>query len=279
MREAHPTLSKTPQKYNHMLKLITGASVILISVALYGVLKADFGSPRQNGTPMAAAATPAMPTSPTILVAVTPTPMPSPLLASTPEPLNIRVVEHQPDQFRKGAMSKEELSALKKAIQSIQWSRNPDPKSAANEDYRAIVKECEQSSVRDLLTDLVTEAIANDYQPNNEAANAAYSGELSGDFEKVGGNDLSNQTSLGEAAGGVTNNDRGSASSSSAWRPTLAAATPTKVGHPRHRLTVRHRIVDVKARLLALWHQSLAHSEKSDKWTPPSDSREEQTRK
>jgi hypothetical protein len=262
-----------------MLKLITGVSVILILVALYGVLKPDFGSHRQNGTPVASAATTPMPTPPIILVSVTPTPMPSPLLAATPEPLKIRVVKHQPDQFRKGAMSKEELSALNNAIQSIQWSRNPDPKSAANEDYTAIVKECEQSSVRDLLTDLVTEAIANDYQPNNEAANAAYSGEMSGDFEKVGRNDLSNQTSLGEAAGGVTNNDRGSASSSSTRRPTFAAATPTKVGHPRHRLPVRHKIVDVKARLLALWHQSLAQSEKSDKWTALSDSRDAETKK
>jgi hypothetical protein len=267
-----------------MLKLITGASVILILVALYGVLKPDFGSHRQNGTPVASAATipmPAspMPTSPIILVSVTPTPMPSPLLAATPEPLKTRVVKHQPDQFRKGAMSKEELSALNKAIQSIQWSRNPDPKAAANEDYTAIVKECEQSSVGDLLTDLVTEAIANDYQPNNEAANAAYSGELSGDFEKVGRNDLSNQSTLGEAAGGVTNNDRGSTSSSSARRPTFAAAAPTKVGHPRHRSPVRHRVVDVKARLLALWHQSLAQSEKSDKGTALPDSRESEIKK
>ncbi len=262
-----------------MLKLITGASVILIFVALYGVLKPDFGSHRQNRTPVASAATTPMPTSPIILVSVTPTPMPSPLLAATPEPLKTRVVKHQPDQFRKGAMSKEELSALKKAIESIQWSRNPDPKAAANEDYTAIVKECEQSSVGDLLTDLVTEAIANDYQPNNEAANAAYSGEMSADFEKVGRNDLSNQTTLREAAGGVTNNDRGSTSSSSARRPTCAAAAPTKVGHPRHRLTVRHRLVDVKARLLALWHQSLAESEKSDKGTALSDSRDGEIKK
>jgi hypothetical protein len=89
-----------------MLKLITGASVILILVALFGVLKPDFGSHRQNGTPVASAATiqmPAtpMPTPPIILVSVIPTAMPSPLLAATPEPLKIRVVKHQPDQFRK----------------------------------------------------------------------------------------------------------------------------------------------------------------------------------
>jgi hypothetical protein len=38
--------------------------------------------------------------------------------------------------------------------------------------------------VNGLLTDLVTEAVSNDYQPNNEAANGAYFTELNSDFEK-----------------------------------------------------------------------------------------------
>lgn len=101
----------------------------------------------------------------------------------TPKPLKSRVVKHQPNQFRKGALSKEELSAIKKAIRTIQWSRNSDPKAAADEDYAAIVKECEKSSVHDLLADLITEAASNDYQPGNEAANSTYITELVSDFE------------------------------------------------------------------------------------------------
>jgi hypothetical protein len=92
-------------------------------------------------------------------------------------------VKHQPDQFRKGAISKEQLAAIKNAIRNIPWSRNGDPKAAADEDYAAIVKECEKSSVHDLLTDLITEALSNDYQPNNETANAAYLAELNTNFE------------------------------------------------------------------------------------------------
>jgi hypothetical protein len=101
----------------------------------------------------------------------------------TLKPLKRRVVKHQPDQFRVGAISKEELSAIKKAIKTIPWSRNSDPKAAADEDYAAIVKECEKSAVNGLLTDLVTEAVSNDYQPNNEAANGAYFTELNSNFE------------------------------------------------------------------------------------------------
>jgi hypothetical protein len=122
--------------------------------------------PRPEATPKSAQSTP---------TTVEPTP---PL-----KPLKRRVVKHQPDQFRKDAISKEELSAIKKAIKTIPWSRNSDPKAAADEDYAAIVKECEKSSVDGLLTDLVTEAVSNDYKPNNEAANSAYFTELNSDFE------------------------------------------------------------------------------------------------
>ena len=67
---------------------------------------------------------------------------------------------------------------------AIPLSRNSDPKAAAGEDYAAIVKECQKSSVHDLLTDLIAEAASNDCQPNNEAANGAYFTELNSDFEK-----------------------------------------------------------------------------------------------
>ena len=115
------------------------------------------------------------PTQSTPATSVEPTP--------TPKPLKSRVVKHQPNQFRKGALSKEELSAIKKAIRTIEWSRNSDPKAAADEDYAAIVKECEKSSVHDLLADLITEAASNDYQPGNEAANSTYITELVSHFE------------------------------------------------------------------------------------------------
>ena len=125
------------------------------------------------------------PTQSTPTTTVSPTP--------TLKPLKGRVVKHQPDQFRKGAIGKEELSAIKKAIKTIPWSRNSDPKAAADEDYAAILKECEKSSVHDLLTDLITEAVSNDYQPNNEAANAAYFTELNSDFENGVKTDRQNQ--------------------------------------------------------------------------------------
>jgi len=114
-------------------------------------------------------------TQPTLIETVHPTP--------TPKPLKSRVVRHQPNQFRKGALSKVELSAINKAMRTIQWSRNSDPQAAAHEDYAAIAKECEKSSVHDLLADLITEAASNDYQPGNEAANSIYIAALISKFE------------------------------------------------------------------------------------------------
>ena len=93
-----------------------------------------------------------------IFLTLTPKPTPAPELASAPKPLKSREVKHQPDQFRKGALGKEELSAIKKALETIQWSRNSDPKAAADEDYAAILKECQNSNLHYLLTDLITEA-------------------------------------------------------------------------------------------------------------------------
>ena len=172
-----------------MRPLITGASVILIFISIYGLRKAVFDRHEvQSNSTTSVAATPTL--SPNMLLAsATPTPDPTPQSTPTPtsvstlEPPKIRIVKHQPDQFRKGALSKEELSAIKNAIKTIPWSRNSDPKTAADEDYAAIVKECEKSSMHNLLTDLITEAVSNDYQPNNEAANDAYFTELNSDFE------------------------------------------------------------------------------------------------
>jgi hypothetical protein len=135
-------------------------------------------------------------TSPPSILPISGTPEPEPTSESTkstltetvhptptPKPLKSRVVKHQPNQFRKGALSKAELSAINKAMRTIQWSRNSDPQAAAHEDYAAIAKECEKSSVHDLLADLITEAASNDYQPGNEAANSIYIAALISKFE------------------------------------------------------------------------------------------------
>ena len=144
--------------------------------------------------PVTSVATGATSTPSSLPISTTPGPEPTPTPTQskpaetvhptpTPKPLKSRVVRHQPNQFRKGALSKEELSAIKKTISTIQWSRNSDPQAAAHEDYAAITKECEKSSVRDLLTDLITEAASNDYQPGNDAANSTYNAALISAFE------------------------------------------------------------------------------------------------
>jgi len=128
-----------------------------------------FSTPEQEATPGR--------TEPPSATIVAPTP--------APKPLRSRVVRHQPNQFRQGALSKEELAALKKAIRTIKWSRNSDPKAAADEDYAAIVKECQNSRLHALLADLITEAAASGYRSDNEAANAAYINELISNFERA----------------------------------------------------------------------------------------------
>ena len=58
-------------------------------------------------------------------------------------------------------------------------------------------------------------------------------------------------------------------SASPAERPASTEVVRSKIGHGRHRLTVRHRIVDVKTQLLAhCGIGSLAEAEKSPKPTP-----------
>src|ERR1700730_161903 len=121
-----------------MRKLITGFSIILILVAIYGLLKTVLDSSQLKSSSATAVATAPTP-SPTMVVAST-TPTPNATAQSTPnsalvstinlEPLKVRVVKHQPDQFRKGAINQEELSAIKKAIKNISWSRNANPKAA-----------------------------------------------------------------------------------------------------------------------------------------------------
>jgi hypothetical protein len=175
-------------------KLVTSAYLTVIFISISGMLKMIFDAPPIQSTSTTTVAHPAtsppsvLPISRTLGPEPTPEPTQSTRIATvhptpTPKPLKSRVVKHQPNQFRKGALSKEELSAIKKAIRTIQWSRNSDPKAAADEDYAAIVKECEKSSVPDLLADLITEAASNDYQPGNEAANSTYITELVSDFE------------------------------------------------------------------------------------------------
>jgi hypothetical protein len=54
---------------------------------------------------------------------------------------------------------------------------------------------------------------------------------------------------------------------SPAQQPDSARVIRSKSPKVRYRTFVRHRICDVKMRLIALWHQSLAQSEKSRGWT------------
>jgi hypothetical protein len=55
-------------------------------------------------------------------------------------------------------------------------------------------------------------------------------------------------------------------SSTSGNRQDSGRVIGSKVPHARSRLSLRPRIVDVKMRLIALWHQSLARSERSRSW-------------
>jgi hypothetical protein len=268
-----------------MRKLITGASILLILVALYLLLHTVFHAQHVKSTPPIVVAATATPSQSMLLVSTAPTPDLNPDSNSTPildstsalKPLNSRVVLHQPDQFRQGALSTEELSAVNRAIKMIPWSRNSNPKAAADEDYAAIGKECKASSVHDLLADVITEAVSNDYQPNNEAANRIYFAELNSNFANGDQDDRSTAQSTrdaGQAAGvdsslapKTTQPDvpANAASVSPSQQTTSAETNRPRIGHLRHRSTVRHQMIDVKARLLALWHQSLAPSEKDSK--------------
>jgi hypothetical protein len=280
-----------------MRKLIIGAAIILMFISVYRLFEAVFDSRQAKPVTTKAVATTPADGSNMSLASMTstpdPTPQSTPVSTVTLEPLKIRIVQHQPDQFRKGAISAEEFAAIKQAIKKIPWSLNSNPKAAAHEDYAAIVKASKESSVHDLLTDLVTEAISNDYQPNNEAANSAYTTELNSDFEKGDqGGDSQGRTSGETTAGDGTSVDSGLNSgvtkpsgqpnatpASTAQRPASTDVVRSRIAHGKHRSTVRHRIVDVKTRLIALWHQSLAEAEKSPKGTPSSNSGEKEPRK
>jgi hypothetical protein len=54
---------------------------------------------------------------------------------------------------------------------------------------------------------------------------------------------------------------------SEAQREDSARATGPRIHNLRHRLSLRSRVVDVKTRLIMLWHRSLARSEKFRGWT------------
>jgi hypothetical protein len=268
-----------------MRKLITGASIFLIFLSVYVLLKTVLDPHPSKLMSVITVATTPTPNPEVRLASSAPTPAPAaqftpepiPLSNSTLEPLKSRVVNHQPDQFRKGAVGKEELIAIEKAIKSIPWSLNSNPEAAANEDYSAIVKECQKSGEGNLLADLIAEAVSNDYQPNNETANTAYSTKLTADFEN--GHQSSNGKSTGEMTAEqeqsldkaltppLNRPDAPAAAASPSPAPPLASAeiTRAKTVHVRHRTMVRHRIVDAKTRLLELWHQSLYQTEKPPK--------------
>jgi hypothetical protein len=284
-----------------MRKLVSGASILLILIALYLLLHKVFHAQHVKSTTPALVAATATPSPNMLLASTAPTPDPTPTSNSTPvldstsalKPLTSRVVLHQPDQFRKGALSTEELSAVKKAIKIIPWSRNSNPKAAADEDYAAIIKVAKVSNVHDLLADVITEAVSNDYQPNNEAANSAYFAELNSNFENGDQRDRSTEQRTGELdAGRVTSVDSelppkttppdvpaNQTSVSPSQQRAAAAVNRPRIGHVRHRSTVRYQMLDVKKRLLALWHQSLAPGEKPSKCSLIWDWREMKTKK
>ena len=68
-------------------------------------------------------------------------------------------------------------------------------------------------------------------------------------------------------------------SSSPAHGPDSAQVIRPKIPKVRYRTFVRHRILDVKMRLIALRHQSLARSEKSRIWTAFSNSNKGERKK
>jgi hypothetical protein len=270
-----------------MRKLITVASIILIFISICGLLKAAGNAPQVKAKSPTAVAATLTPNPNRLLASATPPldptrqsiPTPTPVSTVTLEPLKSRVVKHQPDQFRTGAISKAELSAIEKAIKTIPWSRNSNPQAAAKEDYAAIGKESAKSGMGALLQDLLTEALSNDYKPNDVAANDAYSTELNSEFESGDQSDSltgksTGKTTAGQAASvesrltptvGQPDVQANAAARSPAQQPVSAQVRRSKIGQARHRLTGRPRIVDVKMRLLALWHQSLAPAEKTPK--------------
>jgi len=69
-----------------------------------------------------------------------------------------------------------------------------------------------------------------------------------------------------------------SASSPIIWQDSARVIRP-KIHIVRYRYSVVLRTVDVKTRLIALWHQSLARSEKSHTWTAFSNSNKGERRK
>jgi hypothetical protein len=119
-----------------------------------------------------------------------------------------------------------------------------------------------------LLADVITEAVSNDYQPNNEAANSAYFAELNSNFENGDQRDRSTDQSTAELdTGQVTTVDSkltpktinpdepaNATSVSPSLQTASAEVNRPRIGHLRYRSTVRHQMLDVKTRLLALWH-------------------------
>lgn len=84
--------------------------------------------------------------NPTPVVTVTPaTKAEKPVVKAQ---LKSRVVKHNPEAM--GKMDAGELAVVKKALKAISWSRNSDPKAAADEDYAVIVKYSAKGGPHDL---------------------------------------------------------------------------------------------------------------------------------
>jgi hypothetical protein len=70
----------------------------------------------------------------------------------------------------------------------------------------------------------------------------------------------------------IKSEDARSSSSTPGNREDPGRVIRSKVPRTRSRSSLRPRIADVKMRLIALWHQSLARSERSRSWIPFADS-------
>ena len=102
-------------------------------------------------------------------------------------------------------------------------------------------------------------------------ANQAAISDIVGSNQKSTGEILSGEaTSVGPGFTPEISRSAGQANGASrspTQQPDSARVIGSRIPNVRHRTFVRHRIVDVKTRLIALWHQSLARSEKSRAWT------------
>ena len=112
-------------------------------------------------------------------------------------------------------------------------------------------------------------------------ANPAAISDVAGSNEKGTGEITSGQATSVDRGLTPEINHPGVQADTSSWSKARQpdSAGVSKIPNVRHRTFLRHRIVDVKMRLIALWHQSLMPSEKSRGWTLFSNSNQSRRKK